>query len=297
MTDQERDVQRKLKVLRHAEQTGNIAKTCRYFGIGRASFYRWKTEYQQRGEAGLVNSKPIPKNPANQTPPEIVEKILYLRAKYHLGPIRIVWYLARYHGIKISEAGVSRILKRNGVSRLPRGTRVRKVHTIRYSKQVPGHHIQMDVKFLTFADKRGEKVRRFQYTAIDDATRVRALKIYDKHTQTNAIDFVDHVIEKFPFRIKEIRTDNGHEFQAKFHWHVEDKGIRHAYIKKGTPQLNGKVERSHRSDQEEFYQLLSYKDDIDLETKLEEWENFYNFNRPHGAFNGKTPYEALREKL
>jgi transposase InsO family protein len=297
MTDQERDVQRKLKVLRHAEQTGNIAKTCRYFGIGRASFYRWKTEYQQRGEAGLVNAKPIPKNPANQTPPEIVEKILYLRAKYHLGPIRIVWYLARYHSIKISEAGVSRILKRNGVNRLPRGTRVRKVHTIRYSKQVPGHHIQMDVKFLTFANKRGEKVRRFQYTAIDDATRVRALKIYDKHTQTNAIDFVDHVIEKFPFRIKEIRTDNGHEFQAKFHWHVEDKGIRHAYIKKGTPQLNGKVERSHRSDQEEFYQLLSYKDDIDLETKLEEWEHFYNFNRPHGAFNGKTPYEALREKL
>ena len=297
MTDQERDVQRKLKVLRHAEQTGNIAKTCRYFGIGRASFYRWKTEYQQRGEAGLVNAKPIPKNPANQTPPEIVEKILYLRAKYHLGPIRIVWYLARYHSIKISEAGVSRILKRNGVSRLPRGTRVRKVHTIRYSKQVPGHHIQMDVKFLTFANKRGEKVRRFQYTAIDDATRVRALKIYDKHTQTNAIDFVDHVIQKFPFRIKEIRTDNGHEFQAKFHWHVEDKGIRHAYIKKGTPQLNGKVERSHRSDQEEFYQLLSYKDDVDLETKLEEWENFYNFNRPHGAFNGKTPYEALREKL
>lgn len=297
MTDQERDVQRKLKVLRHAEQTGNIAKTCRYFGIGRASFYRWKTEYQQRGEAGLVNAKPIPKNPANQTPPEIVEKILYLRAKYHLGPIRIVWYLARYHSIKISEAGVSRILKRNGVSRLPRGTRVRKVHTIRYSKQVPGHHIQMDVKFLTFADKRGEKVRRFQYTAIDDATRVRALKIYDKHTQTNAIDFIDHVIQKFPFRIKEIRTDNGHEFQAKFHWHVEDKGIRHAYIKKGTPQLNGKVERSHRSDQEEFYQLLSYKDDIDLETKLQEWEHFYNFNRPHGAFNGKTPYEALREKL
>ena len=62
MTDQERDVQRKLKVLRHAEQTGNIAKTCRYFGVGRVSFYRWKTEYQQRGEAGLVNAKPIPKN-------------------------------------------------------------------------------------------------------------------------------------------------------------------------------------------------------------------------------------------
>jgi hypothetical protein len=246
---------------------------------------------------GWSTPSPSRKNPANQTPLEIVDKVLYLRSKYHLGSIRIVWYLARYHGITISDAGVTRILRRNGVGRLPRGTRMRKVHTKRYNKQVPGHHIQMDVKFLTFAGKRGEKIRRFQYTAIDDATRVRALKVYDKHTQANAIDFVDHIIEKFPFRIKEIRTDNGHEFQAKFHWHVEDQGIRHAYIKRGTPQLNGKVERSHRSDQQEFYQLLSYKDDVDLEAKLAEWENFYNFNRPHGAFNGKTPYEALRERL
>jgi len=118
---------------------------------------------------------------------------------------------------------------------------------------VPGHHIQFDVKFLTFRGKRGEKVRQFQYTAIGDATRVRALKVYEKHTQVNAIDFIEHIIEKFPFRIREVRTDNGHELQTKFHWHVEDSGVRHAYIKRGTPQLNGKVERSHRSDQQEFY--------------------------------------------
>ena len=54
--------------------------------------------------------------------------------------------------------------------------------------------------------------------------------------------------EKFPFRIQQMRTDRGHEFQAQFHWHVEDLGIRHVYIKARTPQLNGKVERSHRSD-------------------------------------------------
>ena len=296
-TADEREIRRKLKVLRHAEQYGNTAKTCRYFGVSRSTFYRWQRRYKKFGEAGLKNEKPIPINPANKTPDEIEEKVLYLRKKYHLGPIRIVWYLARYHGIRISDASVYRILKRNGVSRLPRGTRMRKVHTKRYNKQVPGHHIQMDVKFLTFKGKHGEKVRRFQYTAIDDATRVRALKVYEKHTQANAIDFVNHIIEKFPFRIREIRTDNGHEFQAKFHWHVEDLGIRHAYIRKGTPQLNGKVERSHRSDQQEFYQLLSYKGDVDLVAKLNEWENFYNFHRPHGAFAGKTPYEALREKL
>jgi transposase InsO family protein len=94
-----------------------------------------------------------------------------------------------------------------------------------------------------------------------------------------------------------VRTDRGHELQAKFHWHIEDQGIRHAYIKPRSPQLNGKVERSHRSDQEEFYQLLDYKDDVDLEEKLAEWQRFYDFASPHGAFAGITPYEALRQKL
>ena len=272
----QREIQRKLRVLQHAERTGQVSKTCRYFGIGRASFYRWKRAYERDGEDGLANAKPIPKSSPNQTPVEVEEKVLHLRRKYHLGPERIMWYMARYHAVRMSDATIYRTLKRHGLNRLPRGTRLRKIHTKRYNKQVPGHHIQMDVKFLTFIGKNDQKVRRFQYTAID---------------------FVNHIIDKFPFRIREIRTDNGHEFQAKFHWHVEDLGIRHAYIKPSSPQLNGKVERSHRSDSQEFYQLLTYKGDVDLEERLDEWERFYNFHRPHGAFKGKTPYEALREKL
>ena len=129
---------------------------------------------------------------------------------------------------------------------------MRKRHTKRYQKQVPGHHIQVDVKLLIFKGKDGEKVRRFQCTALCDATRVRALKVSEKHTQANAIKFIDHIRVKLPFRIREVRTDNGHEFPAKFHWYVEDLGIRRAYIKRGTPQLNGKVECLHRSDQQEF---------------------------------------------
>lgn len=69
MTKEDRDIQRKLKVLRHAAQAGHVAKTCRHFGVGRSSFYRWKAAYDQRGEAGLVNAKPIPKNPANRRHP------------------------------------------------------------------------------------------------------------------------------------------------------------------------------------------------------------------------------------
>jgi transposase InsO family protein len=140
-----------------------------------------------------------------------------------------------------------------------------------YNKQAPGHHIPMDVKFLIIRNKSGKKLEDYQYTAIDDATGVRALKIYDRHTQRNAMAFVDHVIAKFPFRIQQIRTDRGHELQAQFHWHVEDLGIRQAYIKPRIPQLNVKVERSQRSDREEFYQLLSYKSDVDPHRQLDEW--------------------------
>ena len=186
MNKDQREIQRKLRILRYADEIGHVAKACRYFGIGRASFYRWRTAYQKHGENGLINRPSILKQHYNRTPVEIEEKVLHLRSKYHLGPIRIVWYLERYHGIKISQSTVARILKRNGMNRLPHGTRLRKVHTKRYQKQVPGHHIQMDVKFLTLKGKQGEKVRRFQYTAIDDATRVRALKVYEKHTQANA---------------------------------------------------------------------------------------------------------------
>ncbi len=88
----------------------------------------------------------------------------------------------------------------------------------RYEKQVPGHRVQVDVKFLNF-EKANKRIKKFQYTAIDDSTRIRAIKIYSRHTQENAIDFINYVIKKFLFRIHTIQTDNGHAFQAKVHWH------------------------------------------------------------------------------
>ena len=295
---EEQEIRKKLKVLAYAEELGNVSKTCRYWGISRDTFYRWKRDYKALGKIGLINSKPCPKNPAVRVNPEIEEKILYLRKNYHFGQMKISWYLARYHDLKVSASGVYSVLKRNGLNRLPQHLRKRQVKTIkRYEKRVPGHHVQVDVKFLNFVDNKGRKIRRYQYTAIDDATRIRTLKIYPKHNQVCAIDFINHIVERFPFRIKMIRTDNGHEFQSKFHWHVEDMGMDHVYIKPASPNLNGKVERSHLTDQQEFYQLIEYKDDVDLEKKLSEWKAFYNFQRPHGALKGKTPYEILREKM
>jgi len=287
----------KMLILELAKKSGNVAKTCRNFDVTKSSFYKWKKAYDIGGKEGLKRKRPIAFNHPKKISKEVIDKILELRKDYHLGPERIKWYLERYHGINVSESSVSRTLVRNGVSRLSKQASRRTVHTKRYAKETPGHQVQVDVKFVSLNDSMGNPIRRFQYTAIDDATRIRALKIYKQHNQKNAIDFIDHIIDKFPFRIHTIRTDRGHEFQAKFHWHVEDKGMRHVYIKPRSPQLNGKVERSHRTDQEEFYQLLSYTDDVDVNKKLKNWEEFYNFNRPHGAFEGKTPYEKLNSIL
>jgi transposase InsO family protein len=284
--------------LNHGKEECNVSKTCRYFGISRETYYKWKRDYEAKGEEALINSKPCPQNPKIRIAPEIEEKILHLRKTYYLGQLRISWYLQRYHGIKVSPGGVYSVLKRNGLNKLPQNQRKRSMEQFkRYEKQVPGHRIQIDVKFLFFTDKSGRQLKRYQYTAIDDASRARALKIYPAHNQQCAVAFVDYVRDKFPFRIHTIQTDNGHEFQAKFHWHCEDLGIRHIYIKKASPHLNGKVERSHLTDQTEFYQLIEYTGDIDIEKKLQEWETFYNCHRPNAALKGKTPYEVLREKL
>jgi transposase InsO family protein len=274
-----------------------VAKAYREFGVPKSTFYDWKKVYDKEGKAGLARKKPIAKNHPRSLSQDVVDRILHLRKTFKLGPERIAWYLERYHGINTSVSTVYRTLVRNGMRRLPRNAPRRAIHTRRYSKDVPGHHIQVDVKFVFLRNPEGKRVRRFQYTAVDDATRIRAMQIYSRHNQQNAIKFIDYVIEKFPFRLHTIQTDREHEFQAQFHWHVEDKGMRHVYIKPQSPQLNGKVERSHRTDQEEFYQLLTYTDDGDLNEKLAEWERFYNLDRPQGAFKGKTPYEALRCRL
>lgn len=90
MNQTERGIQRKLKILKHADETGHVTRTCRYFRIGRTSFYRWQVALQKHGEAALPRRKPVLKSPKNRTPSEIVEKVLHLRKIHHLGPSRIV---------------------------------------------------------------------------------------------------------------------------------------------------------------------------------------------------------------
>lgn len=214
-------------------------------------------------------------------------------------------YLQRYHDVTISKSGVWRILKRLDMGRLPASQRYKRHDRRwkRYEKQLPGHRVQIDVKFIEpiagVTGRRGGRNKYYQFTAIDDCTRLRVLRIYPQLNQKTAIQFLDYVLSRLPFQVEVIQTDNGAEFQSAFHWHALDKGIAHTHIKPRTPRLNGKVERSHRIDAEEFYRML---DGVVIDTaevfndKLREWEDYYNYDHPHGGLGGQTPYERLKQK-
>jgi transposase InsO family protein len=298
--EQRRLVNHRLAVLQHTEEvTGNVAQTCRYYGISRPTFYKWRNRYEEKGLEGLRDRSSRPHHCPHSANAEVVGKIIYLRQNYHFGPAKIAMYLKRYHDITISDSGVWRILQRLDLNRLPASQKHKTYQKRwkRYEKPQPGHAVQVDVKFITPVGGAGK--RFYQFTAIDDCTRLRVLRIYPKCNQKTAIQFLDYLLAKLPFRVDVIQTDNGGEFGTQFHYYVLDRGISHVYIKPATPRLNGKVKRSHRIDNEEFYRMLEgvVIDDTQLfNDKLQEWEDFYNFNRPHSGLDGQTPYERLKQK-
>jgi IS30 family transposase len=260
--ERDKNAARRLAILRHAEEvTGNVALTCRYYGITRQAFYLWRRRrYETGGLDALRDRSRRPRSCPHETPTEIVGKIIYLRQNYHFGPTKIAMYLKRYHDVQISDSGVWRILKRLGLNRLPASQRYKPKDRRwkRYEKQLPGHHVQIDVKFIapittaaapgpgeaaaaTGAPAAGRRKKYYQYTAIDDCTRLRVLRIYDANNQKTAIQFADYVIARLPFQVQTIQTDNGAEFQSAFHWHLLDRGIAHRYIK---PVTRGSTAKS-----------------------------------------------------
>ena len=299
--EQARLVAWRLRVLTHASDAPRqVAQTCRHFGISRPTFYKWKQRFEAHEAAGLCDRSRAPRRCPRATPPAVVSKILYLRQTYHFGAGRIADYLNRFHQVRIATSTVHRLLGQHGMGRLPANQKYRShvKRWQRYEKPQPGHRLQMDVKFLERIP--GTQKRLYQFTAIDDCTRIRVLKVFDACNQRTAISFLNEVVRRLPFRVLVLQTDNGAEFQSQFHWHAQSLDIQHVYIRPRTPHLNGKVERSHRVDDQEFYQLLDkggITDDIHLfNDKLREWEDYYNYHRPHGALDGQTPYERLLAK-
>jgi transposase InsO family protein len=161
-----------------------------------------------------------------------------------------------------------------------------------FEKEQPGDSIQVDVKVVKLS-----KDKVFQYTALDDCTRMRVLRLYPRQNHHASLDFLKELTGALPFTIRKIQCDNGSEFPLAFRLAVEAAGMRHRYIKPRRPQQNGKVERSHRIDSEEFWDRHAFTNREDAEPQLRDWERRYNTERFSLALAGKTPAEKLAAKL
>jgi transposase InsO family protein len=125
------------------------------------------------------------------------------------------------------------------------------------------------------------------------------LRTYPKRNQQTAIQFLDYLLERLPFRVEVIQTDNGPNSAPASTGTSTGPRRRPCRRQAPHPRLNGKVERSHRIDAEECYRLLDgvVIDDAQVfDDKLQEWENFSNYHRPHGSLDGQTPYERLKQR-
>lgn len=300
-------IKSKLKWLQLKQKGLSIDEISSISGIPKRTLYFWSEKLSKLGPEGLLDQSRKPKSCPNKISQDVIDKIKAIRLKTRFGPDKIILRLNKEYGISIASRSVARILKRLDLTkkrkRLPIKLRLRKPSTIN-----PGELVQIDVKYA----KRFNKRWAYQFTATDDFTRLRLTKFYLEQTNSNALDFLKLVIRFFPFRISAFKTDNASIFTNRYtgytkstdplnpRLHIFDKfclgkDIVHYLIDPGKPQQNGKVERSHRTDQEEFYDLNEFNSFRDLKQKAKTFLNYYNNDREHLGIGGLTPVEKLRK--
>ena len=227
-----------------------------------------------------------------------------------------------------NRSNISRTLIGFGINKVP----IEKRREAKKFKEYQPGYLHIDVTYLP--KLAGEKNRKYLFVAIDRSTRVLFYLIYDNKTAVNADDFLDKVIEFFPFDITHILTDNGAEFtnetlrkiqknkknkknkggedknsedlknkklvkDSKFDIKCEEYNIDHRLTKPCTPQTNGMVERVNRTIKDSTIKTKEYKNHQEMEDDLNKFMRYYNFNRRHSSLKKelkvRTPFEAIEE--
>jgi len=271
--------------------------------FSRRSLCYWLKAYRKEGKKGLENKSSRPKTHPNETPIRIKERVIELRKETGLGAKKLKWKLEK-EGIELHFQTVHKIIKKEGLTRKYRTKKIK--YNYVKSTLEPGALVEIDIKYVP--DKLDNK-RFYQFTAIDCATRWRYLELYEEKSNYGSMQFLKHLINKAPFVIQAVKTDNDSCFTNRYtgylksadplnpRLHAFDElckklGIEHYLIDTGKPQQNGKVERSHRTDQEMFYDRVDFNSKEELELKMRLWNMYYN-DLEHCALNGKTPNEVL----
>ena len=274
------------------------------------TIYRWRKRYDGTVESLADKSRRPHHHPKEHTQEEI-ELIKRFKKNNKKTGLVVLWVKLKRAGYTRTIQGLYGIMRKLGIyEKAP--SKKKTYEPIEWEEiKYPGQKVQIDVKYVPkkcmtqeLVDK---KERYYQYTAIDEYTRKRYLWFSNEHSTYESAEFVKRLIKAFPFKIECIQTDNGFEFTNRLSWNsflknkktlfentLENLGIKHKLIKPHTPKENGKVERSHRKDQERFYYEKVFYSLEDLRNRAKYWINEYN-NFPMRPLKWLSPNEKLEE--
>jgi putative transposase len=299
------EARRRLKWFDWHETHGqNVSLTCRHFGIGRQTFYRWQKRFDRWDLQSLADrsSRPSRTRQRTWTTAEVLA-VKALREHYPFwGKLKLAVLLLR-EGVSLSASRIGRILaylKRRGELKEPlrRSLARRRQWKRQYATRKPKNYEAMapgDIVQIDTMDVRPEPgVVLKQFTTVDVVSRWSVPTIASNATAKLASRALDELIARSPFAIKAIQVDGGSEFMAEFEDACETKGILLFELPPRSPKLNGRVERANRTYREELYDCSTATPTVaGLAIELREWEHTYNHIRPHQALGYLTPAQFL----
>ena len=305
MTSITQDMRYRLSLIRFAEKHG-VSKAAIKYKTNRQYIYRWKRRYDGTLES-LRDRSRRPHHHPNQHTPDEIKLIHDMRRRNPNAGLVVFWVKLMQRGYTRSIPGLYRFLKKQGIltQKLPNPKYIPKPYE---QMQYPGQRIQIDVKVVPASclvnEAKGKKF--YQYTAIDEYSRWRYVEAFEEHSTYSSAQFLKHLIQRFPLPIECVQTDNGLEFTKRFSTSgqetltlfqrvLEEQGIRHKLIRPFTPRHNGKVERSHRKDNERFYASHTFYSFEDFSKQLQIY-NRRDYNQfPMRPLGWKSPQTILKE--
>lgn len=302
------EARKKQAVVKYANRNGK-SRASRIYGVSLSSVKRWCKRYDGTWKSLAEKSHRPHSHPNRHTEKEERQiKNSFRKCYARYGWDGVYSDLTR-KGYSRSFSGMVYAAKRLGLTEEPK-TKKKSRKSRRYPEiLIPGEKVQIDVKEVPYNCLRGKVLRDgkhlYQWTAIDECTRLRFVYAFEEHTPENTVKFLKMLLKVFPFKIQTIQTDNGTEFTYKYISETEisplDKvlnrlGIKHKLIPPRTPWHNGKVERSHRNDQRYFYDWETFRNVDELNQKLEKHLDWSN-SKPMRTLGHKSPKQLLAEKL
>jgi transposase InsO family protein len=299
----DRDVRIKLELFMLVLKHGNVSECCAKRGFSRKFYYKWWNRFKKSNyDLKSLNEKSRrPKTSPKKISKFIEDRIFWYRRRNY--GARVIHAHLKREGMQVSLSTVCHVLRKRKHRPLNKKQRLN-THRRRYELLIPGQRLQLDVKY---APQLIEGKRAYVFVAIDECTRWRFAQAYFTLSPDSTVDFLNQLLKACPFPIHTIQTDHGFEFTRTLYftgnhsihpmdYWCEKKGIKHQLIPVGVKELNGKVERSHRIDEQYFYWQAPIHTLEAFQLALKKWIHYYNTQRLHGGIQYSTPWEKLLER-